>query len=163
MRGVRNTVVALNFRKANEADLSVIVRMLADDNLGQTREYVAEPLPQAYVDAFKKINANPQAHLYIAECDGQLVAVAQIDYLQYLTYQGGKRAQIEGVRVHKDFRSQGVGQLLFEYLIAQAKQHGCHMLQLTTNLQRNSAHKFYQRLGFIHSHAGFKLELNNLD
>ena len=32
-------------------------------------------------------------------------------------YQGGTRAQIEGVRVHKNYRSKGIGKQLPAYLV----------------------------------------------
>jgi hypothetical protein len=32
-------------------------------------------------------------------------------------------------------------------------------VQLTSNKQRKDAHRFYERLGFVASHEGFKLAL----
>jgi ribosomal protein S18 acetylase RimI-like enzyme len=37
----------------------------------------------------------------------------QLSFIQYLTYQGGVRAQIEGVRVHKEHRGVGIGKAIF--------------------------------------------------
>ena len=39
----------LIIRRASAEDLPAIVRMLADDPLGKTRERYAEPLPEAYL------------------------------------------------------------------------------------------------------------------
>ena len=39
-------------RLATEHDLPAVVRLLADDTLGATRERYADPLPKAYLDAF---------------------------------------------------------------------------------------------------------------
>ncbi|MDF1795025.1 MAG: GNAT family N-acetyltransferase [Coxiellaceae bacterium] len=147
----------VKFTNATQQDVDAIVAMLADDDLGSTRENYQQPLPESYQKAFDAINQNPNAHLIVAKINDRVVAVAQIDFIIYLTYRGGARAQIEGVRVHKDFRSHGIGQKLFEYLIELAKQHGCHMVQLTTNKQRSVAYKFYEQLGFVNSHEGFKL------
>ncbi len=43
----------LKFRQATREDLSEIVRMLADDFLGATRERYENPLPESYVKAFE--------------------------------------------------------------------------------------------------------------
>ena len=45
----------LIFRKATEGDLSNIVKMLADDELGSKREDYKVPLPKSYYDAFQNI------------------------------------------------------------------------------------------------------------
>ena len=44
-------------RKANEKDLSSIVKLLANDPLGKKRENFQEPLPESYRKAFSEINA----------------------------------------------------------------------------------------------------------
>lgn len=87
--------------------------------------------------------------------------MAQIDYLQYLTYKGGVRAQIEGVRIHKGYRNKGIGKKLFNFLIDKAKQRGCHLVQLSTDKTRPEALKFYESLGFVQSHIGMKLHFKN--
>ena len=84
------------------------------------------------------------------------------NFIANLTYQGGVRAQIEGVRIHKDYRSQGIGKRLFKHLIEMAKQHGCHLVQLTTDKSRPDAFRFYEQLGFVNSHDGFKLHVKEI-
>ena len=43
------------FRKATEADIPNIVKMLADDELGSKREDYKVPLPKSYYVAFQNI------------------------------------------------------------------------------------------------------------
>ncbi len=150
----------IQFTEAVQDDLNAIVAMLADDELGATRENYQQPLPDSYAKAFAVIDRDPNAQLIVAKMDGRIIAVAQINFIANITYQGGTRALIEGVRVHKDVRSHGVGQQLFEYLIELAKQRQCHMVQLTTNKHRPDAFRFYENLGFVNSHQGFKLSLS---
>ena len=45
----------MNFRKATENDVSVIVEMIDDDELGKKRENFQIPLPSEYLKAFEKI------------------------------------------------------------------------------------------------------------
>ena len=49
------TDAPLSFRRARAADLLDIVRMLADDPLGATRERYVRPLPESYARAFRAI------------------------------------------------------------------------------------------------------------
>jgi GNAT superfamily N-acetyltransferase len=45
------------------------------------------------------------------------------------------------------------------WVIEQARQRGCGLVQLTTDKARLDAHRFYSRLGFVASHEGLKLPL----
>ena len=83
----------------------------------------------------------------------------QLTLMRSLTYQGGWRAQIEGVRIDAGVRAQGLGRALFEWAIARAHERGCHLVQLTTDKRRPDAHRFYESLGFVASHEGMKLTL----
>ena len=147
----------LSFRRARAADVPDIVRMLADDRLGATRERFEEPLPEAYAQAFRAIDADTNNELVVAVQGDQIVGVLQLTFIPYLTYQGGWRALIEGVRVDSGARSHGVGKALLEWAIARARQRGCVMVQLTTDKSRTEARRFYEGLGFVASHEGMKL------
>jgi len=89
----------------------------------------------------------------------RIVGVLQLTFIPYLTYQGGWRAVVEGVRVDGRVRSQGVGKALLEWAIARARERGSVMIQLTTDKSRPDAKRFYEGLGFVASHEGMKLHL----
>lgn len=151
----------MDIRPAHIDDLSAIVGLLADDPLGATREDFRDPIPDKYTKAFNLIDSDPNQELMVAISDGGvLVGTFQLTFIPYLTYQGGIRAQIEAVRVHRDYRGQGLGKQLFEWAIAQARQKGAHVIQLTTDKQRPKALEFYKSLGFVASHEGMKLHLS---
>ncbi|HEY1012020.1 MAG TPA: GNAT family N-acetyltransferase [Herpetosiphonaceae bacterium] len=155
----REATTPLRIRRAEAADLPDIVRLLADDPLGSQRERFADPLPESYRAAFAAIERDPGQELVVAELDGAVIGTLQLSFIPYLTYQGGSRAQIEAVRVDASLRSRQIGQRLFEWAIARARERGCHMVQLTTNASRPDALRFYERLGFQASHVGLKLLL----
>lgn len=149
----------ITLRPATRADVPAIVGMLADDPLGSQRERFETPLPDCYLQAFDVIEQSPADHLIVAERDGMVIGVLQLTIIQYLTFQGRKRALVEGVRVRRDARSAGVGRMMFEWAIARARDAGCHLVQLTSDKQRPDAHAFYKALGFVASHEGMKLHL----
>lgn len=148
----------MKFRKATKSDLLKIVEMIADDELGKTRENFQIPLPQDYVIAFDKIIADTNQELIVVEDDNlEIIGTLQLSFIQYLTYKGGIRAQIEAVRIRKDKRGIGLGKLMFEWAIKKAKEKKAHVLQLTTDKKRPDAIKFYEDLGFKSSHEGMKM------
>ncbi len=148
----------MNFRKATIKDVPTIVQMIADDALGSTREKNTIPLPKTYYDAFERIDTDKNQELTLVENEvGEVIGVFQMTFIPYLTYQGGIRAQIEGVRVHKSYRNQGVGKTIFQWAIQRAKERNAHLLQLTTDKKRPDAIRFYESLGFKASHEGMKM------
>jgi GNAT superfamily N-acetyltransferase len=147
-------------RAATEVDLPVIVSLLANDPLGALRETAGDTLASRYRAAFEAIDADPNHLLLVSEVEGRVVGVLQLSFLPHLTYEGGWRAQIEGVRVDESLRSQGVGRAMIEAAVDMAREKGCHLVQLTTDRRRPKALDFYLSLGFEASHEGLKLHLN---
>ena len=151
----------MKFRKATKNDLLQIVEMFADDQLGKTRENYQLPLPVEYLNAFEKINSDENQELIVVENeDLEIIGTLQLSFIQYLTYRGGIRAQIEAVRIRNDKRGLGIGKIMFEWAINRAKARKAHLLQLTTDKKRPKAIKFYEKLGFKQSHEGMKMHFN---
>jgi len=149
----------LKFRKATREDLPEIVRMLADDFLGSRRERFENPLPESYTRAFEEIEADKNNELIVAELNGAVVGTLQITFTPSISYQGGKRSTVESVRVDAKYRARGIGRELMLFAIERARAENCVSMQLTTNMERPDAHRFYENLGFEKSHLGMKLSL----
>ena len=148
----------MNFRKETINDVSEIIKMMAEDELGQKRENFQNPLPNSYLEAFKKIDADENQELIVVENnDLEIIGTLQITYIQYLSYCGGMRAQIENVFIRSDQRGLGIGKSVFEWAINRAKEKKVHLLQLTSDKKRPRAIKFYEDLGFKGTHEGMKL------
>lgn len=147
------------FRRATAADLPAIVALLADDPLGAAREDASIPLNARYVDAFAAIDADRNQLLAVAETGGSIIGCLQLSFIPGLSRTGMWRGQIESVRIHRDHRGDGLGQAMFTWAIDTCHQHGCDLVQLTTDRARPDALRFYERLGFTGSHIGMKLAL----
>jgi len=149
------------FRKATKQDVRAIVEMIADDALGKTRENFKIPLPKEYQNAFENIVHDKNQELIVVENKNtEVIGTLQLSFIQYLTYQGGVRAQIEAVRIRKDQRGKGLGEKMFEWAIKRAKERKAHLLQLTTDKKRPQALSFYEKLGFKASHEGMKMHFD---
>ncbi len=146
-------------REAREADLPGIVQMLSEDQMASHREAPELPLDPAYLEAFRVLDAAPDQMLAVAEIDGRLVGTMQISFLPGLAMRGAWRGQIEAVRIDSSVRGQGLGSRMIEWAVERCRERGCLLVQLTSNLARTDAHRFYEKLGWKKSHAGFKLML----
>ncbi|MER6057090.1 GNAT family N-acetyltransferase [Streptomyces albidoflavus] len=147
----------LLIRRAEASDVAAIVAMLADDPLGATRESPDDLTP--YLAAHTRLAADPNQHLVVAERAGKVVGTLQLTLIPGLSRRAATRSLIEGVRVHADERGSGLGTLLIEWAVETSRAEGCRLVQLTSDATREDAHRFYERLGFVASHVGFKLQL----
>jgi GNAT superfamily N-acetyltransferase len=151
---------SITFRTAALADLPAIVALLADDELGNRREAAGPTLDERYVAAFRAIEADSNQRLVVAvDSLGTVVGTLQLSFIPGIARTGAWRGQIEAVRIAAPLRSAGVGQQMFEWAISECRSRGCSIVQLTTDKSRPDAHRFYEKLGFVASHEGYKLLL----
>ena len=154
-----DTPASVLLRAARRDDLPRIVELLADDQLGATREHVSDPVSDSYVAAFDAINAQSGNWITIAELEGVVVGCLQLTLVPGLSRRGATRAFIEGVRVASSHRGRRIGELLVLDAIERAKAASCSLVQLTTDASRKDAHRFYERLGFVPTHIGYKMHI----
>ncbi len=149
----------LTYREATEADLSFLDGLIADDAVAAARDPVSPGLAEEQREALRAVTADPNHTLYIVERNGAAVASFQLSFLPGVSRRGVWRGQIESVRVAAALRGRGIGEAMMRWAIARCEERGCSIVQLTSDRQREAAHRFYERLGFEQSHAGFKLKL----
>ena len=141
------------FRDARHEDLPYIVSLLADDPLGARREQLGDP---AYARALDAIDADPSTSFIVAEDDGTVVGCLQLSIMPGLARRGALRAQFESVRIAGSQRGQGLGAALVDEAIGRAQAAGCTLVELSSDMTRKDAHRFWERQGFTGSHLGMK-------
>jgi GNAT superfamily N-acetyltransferase len=138
-------------REAVAADLDAVVALQREDVIREVRE---DEVPvSAYLTAFEEITADAHQQLLVGELDGRVVATAQVTWVRRLTYVGGEMGIVESVRVRSDLRGRGYGERLMRHVVDLARGRGAVRVELTTNARRESARRFYERLGFVASSA----------
>jgi len=145
-------------RRARESDLSQLIAMFASDDVGGHGDTTDADAYDDYLRAFNMIDASQNEQLFVAERDGDVVGTFQILFNRTLTGRGSLSMIIEAVQTRPDMRGQGIGAQMIGYAIEEAKRRDCGLVQLTSNAARTDAHRFYERLGFAKSHAGFKMK-----
>ena len=144
-------------RRATEGDLARLVELLSQLSLGDDRESPVQPLPESYRAALREIEADPRQELLVAECGGRVVATLALGVVANLSHRGRPWAFVENVVVDEAERSKGYGEVLMRHAIERARAAGCYKLVLTSNKRRRHAHRFYERLGFVATHEGFRM------
>ncbi|MEV0115187.1 GNAT family N-acetyltransferase [Streptomyces sp. NPDC050844] len=147
----------LEIRPAVADDIPAIVKMLADDSLGNNRESPDDLTP--YLAAYERLAGDPNQHQVVAVREGRVVGTLQLTIIHGLSRKGATRSIIEAVRIHADERGSGLGTRFIEWAIEESRRQNCQLVQLTSDATRTDAHRFYERLGFTPSHVGFKLQL----
>src|SRR5258707_1212345 len=95
-----SSVSQISIRPVRRGDVPAIVAMLADDALGRGRERIEDPLPPPYLQAFEKVERDPNIQLVVAEGEGgEIIGCLQLCILPGLSSQGASRGLIEDVRV----------------------------------------------------------------
>lgn len=140
--------------EAKLEDLETIQCLLEDDILGKKRENSIKK--EAYKKALEKILGTPLHYLLVLKKNDKIIGTLQLNLLENLTFEGRRRAQIEGVRIQKDLRSQGFGRKFLLSALDIARESDAKIVQLTMSKERKEALSFYRSLGFVDSHEGFK-------
>lgn len=151
--------MSLTYRKATEADLPFIVWLLVEDAVRDTEDRADEPFHPRYVTAMRELEADPNQMMMLAMLDGETVGTIQLTFIPGLAALGAKRCLVEAVHIVPTHRNKGLGSEMIQWAIEQARERDCGMVQLTSNKKRLDAHRFYERLGFLKSHEGFKYYL----
>ena len=96
--------------------------------------------------------------LAFLESEGEVCAVAGYRFLESLF--SGKFLYVDDLVTRESDRSCGFGGQLLDWLIEQAREHGCENLELDSGVQRFDAHRFYfsKRMSISSYHFRIKIE-----
>ena len=149
----------VTLRSVTDDDLDALVALLSDDPVSAARGDVSAPEDRPlYAAALRAVSDDPANALLVAEDEsGTLVGTFQLTRIPGMARRGATRLLVEAVRVRSTRRSGGIGTALMRWVTdAAAPALGASLVQLTSDAARTDAHRFYERLGFVGSHVGFK-------
>ena len=155
-------VANLTLRRASDDDLGAIMRLLSDDPISASRgDRADEADTAAYRSALTELIADTSNEvLVVADGSDELLATMQLTRIPGMARRGSTRLLIEAVRVRNDQRSSGIGSAMMRWVTeTAAPAMDASLVQLTSDEARTDAHRFYERLGFVGSHRGFKFRV----
>src|SRR5205807_5426872 len=90
----------------------------------------------------------PSYRFFVAMVEGEVAATYALIILDNLAKRGARCGVVEDVAVLPGHQRKGIGQAMMEHARAECRQAGCYKLTLSSGLPRESAHRFYESLGF---------------
>jgi ribosomal protein S18 acetylase RimI-like enzyme len=134
----------LHFREATRADLPAILRLLAQPEMDN-----GDTLPLADAERiFERMARYPDYHLHVAIRDGRIVGTFALLIMDNLGHLGAPSGVIEDVAVDPACQGEGIGRAMMEHALRVCGDKGCYKVALSSNLNRQRAHAFYESLGF---------------
>jgi GNAT superfamily N-acetyltransferase len=131
--------MAIKIRPMTTDDSAVVADLCGQLGYPSTRDQILE--------RFADVERHANGALFVAEDDGHVIGwihVAMVALLEADLY-----ALIEGLVVDETRRSQGVGAALLESAERWAREDGCRVMRVSSRIQRERAHAFYERSGYV--------------
>ncbi|MBI4344267.1 MAG: GNAT family N-acetyltransferase [Euryarchaeota archaeon] len=134
----------LEIREATEGDLPFLLALYEQLHL---EKGLGLSLKEAR-RIFERIRRNPDYRIYIAAADGKIIGTFSLLIMENLAHRGAPMGFVENVVVDMDWRGKGVGRRLMEFGMDRSRGRGCYKVTLSSRLEREVAHRFYESLGF---------------
>ena len=109
---------SINIRKANREDCSSILELVKELAIYEKAPDEVTVNIEHFIES--GFGANPVWWAFVAETNNTIVGFA-LYYIRFSTWKG-QRMYLEDLLVTNEYRGKGIGKLLFEALIEEAKQ-----------------------------------------
>ena len=127
---------AVTVRLAEARDADDAVRLL--DQLGYARDAQA-------VAADLRTRAG--GSVYVAVSNSDVIGLLALSVHRQFHW-GAPVASVDALIVAASVRSRGVGAMLLDAAVTEAREQGCILIELHSNRRRRRARRFYERYGF---------------
>ena len=143
--------VAISIRKAEKDDFEYVYKMVSDlEDEAMSRDFLLQAYAQNLV--------NKDVCYWLAVADEKPVGFISL-HIQNLLHRNGPVAEVQELFVDSELRGQRIGQRLIETARDEAGKRGCKRFEVSTNVRREDAHRFYERLGMQRTHIKFTQSL----
>ena len=142
-------------RVATENDLPAILNLYAQTGLD---DGVRLDLDQARA-MFQRFAMYPYYRIFVVEAGVDLAACYALLIMDNIAHIGAPLAIVEQVAVSTSTQGLGLGMLMMHHAMVEARVQGCYKLALSSNVKRERAHDFYDKLGFVRHGYSFVVDL----
>jgi GNAT superfamily N-acetyltransferase len=137
-------VLFLNSIQLKLVELTTVPEMLAQI---ETMQHLYPNLTlEKYESYLKEMVPHNYKQLAIFEDD---VCVGVTGFWTAMKLWTGKYIEIDNFVVHSDYRAQGIGKFMIDYIDAKAKAEGCNAIVLDAFTENFTAHRFYYNQGYV--------------
>lgn len=143
-------------RDARPGDEAELLRLYAQLATGPE----APPAAGQVADFFTRISRYPDYRIHVVDGHAdRLVAAYSLFILDHLAHGGRPSAVVEHVVVDATERGRGLGRSLMAHARERAAAAGCYKIALSSNRLRESAHAFYEALGWRRHGYSYEVSL----
>lgn len=107
-----------------------------------------------------KMKLNDKNSYYIVAIENNKIIGVLTSELQIKLHRAKKQSFIEDLIVDESYRNRGIGKALLQNAVNYAKNNDCEVIELTSYINNEKSHKFYQNNGFNKNSYKFKKYLN---
>ena len=146
----------ISVRIACAADVATLL------SLYKLLEVVTEPaVPlELALGRFSDLESNPHHRLYVAELGASIVGTFSLIFVPGLSHSARDSCVIEDVVVAHEHQGVGIGKQMMRFAMAACVARHCYKLVLSSHVQRERAHRFYESLGFRKHGYSYLLDLS---
>jgi GNAT superfamily N-acetyltransferase len=140
-------------RQARQEDSAAMAQLSGQLGYPATTQVIAARLEDALRDR--------SSIVVVAEMPtGQIAGFAQ--FVDQRLIESDPRVEVAALVVDESVRGRGVGRLLLSHGERWARERGCNIVNVRSNVIRASAHVFYERVGYRHykTQKAFRKDLN---
>ena len=150
------TVPTHSIRRATSADVSSLLDLYAETGLDDGHQIAHKTA----ISIFQKLELNPDYRTFVASGRGGAVCgTYAILMMEGMAHSGAPLAIVEHVAVAATEQGKGIGALMMRHAMDAAAARGCYKLALSSNVRREKAHAFYDKLGFTRHGYSFVVDL----
>ena len=126
-------------RRATEKDASSLLPLI---------EQLGYKISEAILLKNIKLHLSTDYNLFVALINDELVGFISLHIYQYVHLED-RLSRITALCVDAEHRSFGIGAKLLVHAEEYIKSEGCKIIELTSGVQREDAHRFYERHGYL--------------
>jgi GNAT superfamily N-acetyltransferase len=134
----------MTIREAADADVPDLLRAYRDAGIDGGVSFT----PEEGREHFALFRRYPSYRAFVVEIDGAFAGTYALLIFDNLAKRGARTGIVEDVAVLPSHQRSGVGRAMMEHAREQCRIAGCYKMMLSSNLSRESAHRFYDALGF---------------
>ena len=145
---------SLCFREASKSDLPDVLRLYAQPDLDDGKVLSTSEAERI----FERMARFPNYRVYVAVSDARVVGTFALLIMDNLGHLGAPSPIIEDVAVDPTLQGKGIGKEMMRHAIQLATDNGCYKVMLSSNLERERAHAFYESLEFERHGYSFRID-----
>jgi len=143
----------IDIRLTTKKDLEQLPWLYRQDFFGDSK---IKTNHKHMIEKFNELVKNEDYKFISAVVDDKLVGFCSVVVNHDITEQQKPIMMLWNLRVHPDYRKQGIGRKLVDFVEKIGKEVGAYAVILVCNKENQAAIKFYNKLGFCEEHSFIK-------